>query len=79
MSERAPLLGNNTSDGTHQHAEPSIISSCKYALLSSYFNVFLIFVPIALVASFLNWSDTIVFSLNFIAIMPLAKLLGVGE
>ena len=78
MSERAPLLGS-TSNVVPHHSEPSFISSCKYAILSSYFNVFLIFVPIALVASFLNWSDTVVFSLNFLAIIPLAKLLGLGE
>lgn len=77
MSERAPLLGN-PARAVH-HAEPSFMSSCKYAACSTYFNVFLIFVPLAITASFLKWSDTVVFTLNFLAIMPLAKLLGLGR
>ncbi|PHZ11627.1 calcium/proton exchanger [Rhizopus microsporus ATCC 52813] len=46
-------------------------------MTSSYVNLFLIFVPIAIVFSTLiHASDTTVFTLNFIAIIPLAKLLG---
>ncbi|KAI9286282.1 Sodium/calcium exchanger protein-domain-containing protein [Umbelopsis sp. AD052] len=76
MSERAPLLGH--SPNAVHHAEPSFVSSFKYAVCSTYFNVFLIFVPLAITASFLKWSDTVVFTLNFLAIMPLAKLLGLA-
>ncbi|KAG2180033.1 hypothetical protein INT43_003820 [Umbelopsis isabellina] len=74
MSERAPLLGNNETSSE----QPTFVSSFKFTLLSSYFNVFLIIIPVAFVASWLEWSDTVVFSLNFIAIIPLAKLLGIA-
>lgn len=53
--------------------------SFKAFITSSKFNVLLVFVPIALIASFAGASSTLVFSLNFMAIMPLAKLLGFGN
>jgi len=40
--------------------------------------VILIFIPLGFIAHFLNWSDTWVFALNFMAIIPLAKLLEFG-
>lgn len=42
---------------------------------SSWLNVLLVFVPIGWASNFV-WSPTITFILNFIAIIPLAKLLG---
>jgi Ca2+:H+ antiporter len=42
---------------------------------SSYVNIFLVFVPIGIVAGAMGWSPTVVFVLNFIAIIPLAALL----
>ncbi|KAI8143128.1 calcium/proton exchanger [Fennellomyces sp. T-0311] len=69
--ESQPLLGNSRDE----HA-PTVLSSLKSSFFNSYFNVLLIFVPIALIVSFIGASDSVVFSLNFIAIIPLAKLLG---
>jgi Ca2+:H+ antiporter len=42
---------------------------------SSYLNVMVIFVPFGIASHFV-WSPTITFILNFLAIIPLAKLLG---
>lgn len=73
-NENEPLLGQ------HEAREaPTIWSSFKVTMLSSYINYFLIFVPIAIVFSILDASPTVVFTLNFIAIIPLAKLLGFGK
>lgn len=44
-------------------------------ILSNYVNVLLVFVPLGIVAGQLHWSNTAVFFLNFIAIIPLASLL----
>ena len=44
-------------------------------LTSNYVNVFLVFVPLGILAGALHWSPTAVFVLNFIAIIPLAALL----
>ncbi|KAF7728473.1 hypothetical protein EC973_006026 [Apophysomyces ossiformis] len=72
--ERQPLIGHS---GDHfNEKEPTFWSSFKVTATSSKFNILLAFVPIALAVSFANASDTVVFALNFIAIIPLAKLLG---
>ncbi|KAK4443188.1 Sodium/calcium exchanger protein-domain-containing protein [Podospora aff. communis PSN243] len=47
----------------------------KVTLLSSWLNVLLAFVPLGLVAGRQNWGPTSVFTLNFIAIIPLAAIL----
>ncbi|KAL0138473.1 Sodium/calcium exchanger protein-domain-containing protein [Mucor lusitanicus] len=70
-NENEPLLGQ-----PEVHQEPTFWSSFKVTVFSSYINYFLIFVPIAIVFSVLDASPTVVFTLNFIAIIPLAKLLG---
>ncbi|ODQ53494.1 calcium/proton exchanger [Saitoella complicata NRRL Y-17804] len=48
----------------------------KVILLSNYINVLLVFVPLGIVAGMLHWNSTLVFVLNFLAIIPLAALLG---
>lgn len=73
-NENEPLLGQ-----TEERHVPTIWSSFKVTLYSSYINYFLIFVPISIVFSILDASPTVVFTLNFIAIIPLAKLLGFGK
>ncbi|KAJ3543575.1 hypothetical protein NM208_g3507 [Fusarium decemcellulare] len=47
----------------------------KVTLMSNYVNVLLPFVPLGIVAGVLGWSPVAVFSLNFIAIIPLAAVL----
>ncbi|KAI9311593.1 calcium/proton exchanger [Dichotomocladium elegans] len=71
--EHSPLLGGNRAPFTPQ---PSMRESFKAFITSSRFNLLLVFVPIALIISALGAPSTVVFSLNFMAIMPLAKLLG---
>ncbi|CEP10019.1 hypothetical protein [Parasitella parasitica] len=70
-NENQPLLGNSEA-----HQEPTVWSSFKVTVFSSYINYFLIFVPISIAFTILGASPTVVFTLNFIAIIPLAKLLG---
>ncbi|KAG2216839.1 hypothetical protein INT45_009465, partial [Circinella minor] len=70
--ESQPLLGNSRD----VESAPTFWSSAKVSFTNSYFNLLLIFVPIALIFSIIGASDTVVFSLNFIAIIPLAKMLG---
>ncbi|RUS14108.1 calcium/proton exchanger [Endogone sp. FLAS-F59071] len=43
---------------------------------ASIVNVLLVFVPLGIISKFVGWSSTVVFVLNFLAIIPLAKLLG---
>lgn len=44
-------------------------------LKTNYVNVLLVFVPVGILAGLLNWSPTLQFVLNFVAIIPLASLL----
>ncbi|CAB4491055.1 unnamed protein product [Rhizophagus irregularis] len=57
-------------------APPTLFESFKIIFLSSWINVLLIFVPLGYIAFGLKWSNTSVFVINFLAIIPLAKLLG---
>ncbi|KAK4643358.1 Vacuolar calcium ion transporter [Podospora bellae-mahoneyi] len=47
----------------------------KITLLSSWINVLLVFVPFGLIAGTYEWNPTLVFTLNFFAIIPLAAIL----
>ena len=57
------------------HTANTIISKCQAVLYSSYVNVLLVFVPIGIIAYHLEWPPVAVFTLNFLAIIPLAALL----
>ncbi|KAL6778899.1 CAX1 [Auxenochlorella protothecoides x Auxenochlorella symbiontica] len=45
-------------------------------LVSSYINVLLACIPVGILAGALGWSPTLVFIMNFLALVPLALLLG---
>lgn len=60
-----------TADG-----EPGWIHSTKFLLLSSWFNLLLVFVPLSIIAEKLDWDAGLRFAFSFIGIVPLAKLLG---
>ncbi|KAJ3380588.1 hypothetical protein HDU92_005879 [Lobulomyces angularis] len=67
--ESQPLLSNRSSTPNFRSSLIAIVKCTKL-------NVLNIFVPIGLLAGYLQWSNTAVFVLNFFAIIPLAKLLG---
>ncbi|KAF5725167.1 Ca2+:H+ antiporter [Fusarium mundagurra] len=47
----------------------------KVTLLSNYVNFLLVMVPLGIIAGKLEWSSTSVFTINFVAIIPLAAVL----
>jgi len=47
-------------------------------VFSNWINVLLIFVPLGILAGALEWSQTLIFVFNFLALMPMAKLLGLA-
>ena len=51
-------------------------SPLKEILLSRYLNLLLILFPIGIAAELFKWGTTSVFVINFLAILPLAQLLG---
>ena len=52
-----------------------IFNITKVTLLSNYVNILLVFVPLGIVAGATHWNPTVVFVLNFLAIVPLAAVL----
>jgi len=56
--------------------EPSWSTSLKFYLLGSWVNVLLIFVPLSAAAHYAQWDAGVRFGLSFMAIVPLARLLG---
>lgn len=47
----------------------------KITLLSNYVNILLVFVPLGIIGGQMGWNPTVVFILNFFAIVPLAAVL----
>lgn len=78
-NESRPLLGHRSSSnhaqGRWQGLPKRIVRTTWATLMSNYVNVFLVFVPIGIIAGAMKWNPTAVFVLNFIAIIPLASLL----
>ena len=70
MSESQPLLHPRD---THPK---TLLSSFRWLVLSSAANWLLLFVPLGIAAQWFHWGSLAVFTLNFLAIVPLAKLLG---
>ncbi|KAF8709393.1 Calcium proton exchanger, partial [Rhizoctonia solani] len=86
--ESTPLLANGNGHARERsfvqkvkevivaEGEPGWIESSRFILLGSWFNVLLIFIPLALVSEKLEWDAGLRFAFSFIGIIPLAKLLG---
>lgn len=53
----------------------NIVQATKVTLYSNYVNILLVFVPVGIVAGAMGWNPTLVFVLNFFAIVPLAAVL----
>ncbi|PYH93890.1 calcium ion transporter Vcx1 [Aspergillus ellipticus CBS 707.79] len=55
---------------------PSRVAHLTWAtLVRDYVNVLLVFVPLGIISGALHWDSTVIFVLNFLAIIPLASLL----
>ncbi|KAH9005318.1 Calcium/proton exchanger [Lactarius hatsudake] len=56
--------------------EPSWLASYRWFIFGSWLNLLLLLVPIAAASHYLNWDAPLRFGFSFVAIVPLAKLLG---
>lgn len=50
--------------------------SMYFMLTSSFMNVLLLFLPFGFAAQYFNWGSTLIFTFNFVALIPLALVLG---
>ncbi|KAK4058663.1 hypothetical protein OIO90_000107 [Microbotryomycetes sp. JL221] len=64
------------SSGGQHGAKPTPLQSIKALMLGGWINVLLIAVPLSFLSHFLGWGSTADFVISFIAIIPLASLLG---
>lgn len=81
-SEQDALLGDSRRNSAQHKREvhwtgwPGHVWHLTWATLSrDYVNVLLVFVPLGIIAGALKWDSTVIFTLNFLAIVPLASLL----
>ncbi|KAL4971608.1 Sodium/calcium exchanger protein-domain-containing protein [Aspergillus desertorum] len=81
-SEQDALLGDSRRNSAQHKRETHWTSWPAHAwhltlatLTRDYVNVLLVFVPLGIIAGALKWDSTVVFALNFLAIVPLASLL----
>ncbi|KAI7896638.1 calcium/proton exchanger [Mucor mucedo] len=79
-THQKPLIPSRTpSHSLHKSEKPkkqiSAKEGCMVIIKSSWVNLLLVFVPIGIASNFV-WSPTVTFIMNFLAIIPLAKLLG---
>uniref|UniRef100_A0A0W0FF66 Vacuolar calcium ion transporter n=1 Tax=Moniliophthora roreri TaxID=221103 RepID=A0A0W0FF66_MONRR len=65
-----------TSHFLKAEGEPGYYESFRFFLFGSWLNILLLFVPLSIISHHLNWDAALRFSFSFIAIIPLAKLLG---
>ncbi|KAF3916817.1 hypothetical protein ABW20_dc0109011 [Dactylellina cionopaga] len=76
-SEHTPLLGSAVRNGdgfVKRHAKEGWNATMS-VLTSNYVNVLLVFVPLGIISGIFEWAPITVFTLNFLAIVPLAALL----
>ena len=84
-TEHTSLLAHfHANDGRHLYEDerawvrwPASVAHATWMTLKNniYVNVFLVFVPLGIIAGAMGWNPTAVFALNFLAIVPLASLL----
>ncbi|KAL4995918.1 Sodium/calcium exchanger protein-domain-containing protein [Aspergillus recurvatus] len=81
-SEQDALLGDSRRNSARDKRElhwtswPAHAWHLTWATLTrDYVNVLLVFVPLGIIAGALKWDSTVIFTLNFLAIVPLASLL----
>lgn len=85
--ERTPLIAGGSHYNHNHHREgslaklravftgqPSYLSSFRWIVFGSWWNVLLVFIPLSFVAHHLNWDAALRFGFSFFAIMPLAKV-----
>ncbi|PAV23831.1 Calcium proton exchanger [Pyrrhoderma noxium] len=71
-----PSFASRVLHAVKSEGEPSWAASYKYFITSSWLNTLLVFIPLSFISHHLDWDAALRFSFSFLAIVPLAKLLG---
>ena len=70
------LVDHNFSSNDGAGPELTFVTSLLFFAKGSYLNFLIVFLPLGIISHFSNWKGTVTFFLNFIALIPLAKMLG---
>ncbi|KAI9446300.1 Calcium/proton exchanger [Lactarius indigo] len=86
LTEQSPLLNGHPHQRRSLYqsivvlvkaeGEPSWLASYRWFIFGSWLNLLLVLVPIAAASHYLDWDAPLRFGFSFVAIIPLAKLLG---
>jgi Ca2+:H+ antiporter len=80
LSEDSPLIGISTKSAEEsskeEDEEPNDLAVFKEMIMGKYINILLLVIPVAVMSHHLQWSPATVFWLNFMAMIPLASMLG---
>ncbi|KAL8284237.1 hypothetical protein RQP46_004986 [Phenoliferia psychrophenolica] len=82
VDERSALLPATSGAAQHSYhddieaAPPTALESVKALIFSGYLNLLLVAVPLSFVSHYAKWGSTADFIISFVAIVPLASLLG---
>ncbi|KAH9996843.1 hypothetical protein BJV77DRAFT_1148540 [Russula vinacea] len=76
QTEQSPSFYQRTLAFLKAEGELSWLDSYRWFIFDSWLNLLLLFIPVAAVAHYLNWDAPLRFGFSFVAIIPLAKLLG---
>ena len=74
--EQPPPFTHRVLSVVKAEGEPSWAHSFRYFIFGSWFNILLVFVPLSFISHNLEWDAGLRFLFSFLAIVPLAKLLG---
>jgi len=74
VNSASPLLPNDWGARGVRLGQ-SLRHDFRIVLFSNHSNVLLVFVPFAVLSDFLQWSSAVIFTMNFLALIPLALLL----
>jgi Ca2+:H+ antiporter len=75
-SSTAEIVQQPATDREEDYENLTFKSSLLYFAKSSYLNFLIVFLPLGIIAHVLEWKGEAVFFLNFVALIPLAKILG---
>ncbi|GAA5989108.1 hypothetical protein JCM10908_001161 [Rhodotorula pacifica] len=74
-SRKTNIHTRATNDDRQQEA-PGVVQSLRNFILSGWINILIVAVPLSFISHFARWGSTADFIISFIAIVPLASLLG---
>lgn len=75
-SQQVPLMDESDEKKLKLFNPQRDLIECKNMILGNKINLLLVFVPFGFISYYCNWKSTITFFINFLAMIPVANILG---